>query len=197
MDPLNTTSVCTNNCDETSAAFPTYSKIPAAHSHVYTSSFEPLSWDPFHLHGSNDQNCSCTFSLLSEFHGSYNKLQPLLGQLTWKCCTATWLQLCISCSIWHTAPDGANGMRPKMHLPPTANLHLISFLGYHILVIFCEGKIWVFQKCKCLGAKTTLYLKHCGPSEVFMYLCISENATEFLSVSLGPWVPWALSTFSN
>lgn len=60
------------------------------------------------------------------------------------------------------------------------------FWGYHILVIFYEDKIWAFQKCKCLGAKVTLYLKHCGLSEVVMYLCISENATELLSVSLGP-----------
>lgn len=60
------------------------------------------------------------------------------------------------------------------------------FWRYHILVIFYEDKIWAFQKCKCLGAKVTLYLKHCGLSEVVMYLCISENATELLSVSLGP-----------
>lgn len=141
MNPLNTISACTNNCNEISAAFPTYSKILSARSHaaasvqplhVYTCSFELLSWDPFHLHASkfnSDQNWNCTqlkkstvspvFSPLSEFQ---------VEMLTWKCCTATWLQLCTSCGIWHTAPDGANGMGPKIHLPPTANLHLISFL---------------------------------------------------------------------
>lgn len=197
MDPLNTTSACTNNCNESSAAFPHTPKfqllIPLQQLHVYTSNFEPLSWDPFQLHGSNDQNWSCT----------------QLSKSTVSLVFPPSIDLAIDCShFWGSLHGNAAQPRGCICALPVAYDTLLQmvlmawdlkyiylplqiyiwfpFWGYHILVIFYEDKIWAFQKCKCLSGEVALHLKHCGPSEVFMYLCISENATEFLSVSFGP-----------
>lgn len=197
MDPLNTISACTNNCNESSAAFPHTPKfqllIPLQLLHVYTSNFEPLSWDPSSFMEAMIRTGAAPSLASPQFH--------------W--CFPPSVDLAIDCShFWGSLHGNAAQPRGCSCAFPVAYDTLLQmvlmaweikyiylplqiyiwfpFWGYHILVIFYEDKIWAFQKCKCLSAEVALHLKHCGPSEVFMYLCISENATEFLSVSLGP-----------
>lgn len=192
MDPLNTISVCTNNwCSQCSLShiFQNSSCVFPCSCFMFIPLALSLSPETLSIFMEAVISTAAAPSLASpQFHWSFPPplRAPWILQQTVATLGAAYMEMLHShvAAVVHFLWLMAWELK-YIYLPLQIYI-CFPFWGYHILVIFYKDKIWAFQKCKCLGAKVTLYLKHCGPSEVFGYLCISENVTEFFSLSLGP-----------